>query len=211
MRACTTANVIAVCIALAAATFAACSGSSTSQSSPTPTGGATDSQTGTPTESGGTDSPGATGSSEETAAPAPAPKKKPETVADCKELKTEIVNEPPASAVPMNNATAPGDGAASDRLQPMVDLIKSNRDKFRCCFDLWARTNPGIAGRVTIKVKLDQHGTLTSSEIVAKDTTIRAPEVHSCILEVTKSLTYPKSPSGKETTYTHPFDFKARN
>ena len=30
-------------------------------------------------------------------------------------------------------------------------------------------------------------------------------------IEVAKSLSYPKSPSGKETTYTHPFDFKARN
>ena len=88
--------------------------------------------------------------------------------------------------------------------------MKANRDKFRCCFDLWARNNPGAAGRVALRVKLDPNGALTTSEIVDKDTTVKAPEVHACIIDVAKSLTYPKSPSGKETTYTHPFDFKAR-
>jgi hypothetical protein len=210
MRACTTANAIVLGLSLAALTFAACSGSSTTQTSQTPTD-TTESQTGAPSEGAATDSPAATGDGEQAAA-TPAPKKQPETVADCKELKTDITNEPPSSAVAMNNATAPdgGDGGTSDRLQPMVDLMRANRDKFRCCFDLWARKNPGAAGRVTLKVKLDPNGTLGSSEI-GKDTSVAAPEVHACILEVAKSLTYPKSPSGKETTYTHPFDFKARH
>ena len=111
----------------------------------------------------------------------------------------------------MNNATAPGDAGTSDRLDPMVELIRSNRDKFRCCFDLWGRKNPGSAGRVMMRVKLKPDGTLITAETITKDSTITAPEVHSCILDVAKSLTYPKSPSGKETTYTHPFDFKAHH
>lgn len=215
MRACTTANAVFAGVAFVALTIAACGGPSTS-SQPPGTGEP-------PTEGspGGSDATNATGDTGKTGSPTgasdpqPEPKKIPQSTADCKELKTDITNEPPAGAVAMNNATAPKAGAeTSDRLQPLVDLIKANRDKFRCCFDLWARNNPGAAGRVTIQLKLDPEGKLTSSEIVKNDkgdTTVAAPEVHACIIDVSKSLTYPKSPSGKETTYKHPFDFKARN
>lgn len=214
MRACTTANAVFAGLVLAALTFAACGGSSTS--SPPP--GSGDSQ-GSP-GSGASDSPGGSASSPgggSTESPAgselakPEEKKVPQTAADCRDLKTDITNEPPSGAVAMNNATAPKDGSAtSDRLQPLVDLMKTNRDKFRCCFDLWARKNPGASGRVSIQLKIDPEGKLTSADIAQNDTTVAAPEVHSCILDVAKSLTYPKSPSGKETTYKHPFDFKAR-
>jgi hypothetical protein len=209
MRACTTANAVFAGVVLAALTFAACGGSSTSSQTP---GSGDPSTEGSPA-SGASDSSGqaAQSSGGETPA-APAEKKEPQTTADCKELKTEITNEPPSTAVPMNNATAPKEGAEkSSRLQPLADLMKANRDKFRCCFDLWARTKPGAAGRVSIQLKLDPEGKLTSSEIAQADTTVAAPEVHACVLEVAKSITYPKSPNGKETTYKHPFDFKARH
>ncbi|HLM74415.1 MAG TPA: AgmX/PglI C-terminal domain-containing protein [Polyangiaceae bacterium] len=205
MRACTTANAVFAGVVLAALTFAACGGSSTS--SPPP--GSGDSKTEGSPASGASDSPGDTGQNAGSEAK-PEPKQ-PQTTADCKELKTDITNEPPSSAVAMNNATAPKEGSeTSSRLQPLVDLIKANRDKFRCCFDLWARNQVGASGRVSIQLKIDPEGKLTSAEIAQADTTVAAPEVHACILDVARSLTYPKSPTGKETTYKHPFDFKAR-
>lgn len=204
MRACTTANAVFAGVVFAALTFAACGGSNTSSQTP----GDPQSE-GSPT-SGTAESSGAAAATQ--GGDAPAEKKEPQTAADCKELKTEITNEPPAGAVPMNNATAPKEGSeTSTRLQPLADLMKANRDKFRCCFDLWARNNPGASGRVSITLKLDPEGKLTSSEIAQADTTVAAPEVHACILDVAKSITYPKSPTGKETTYKHPFDFKARH
>jgi hypothetical protein len=207
MRACTTTNAVFAGVVLAALTFAACGGSSTS--SPPP--GSGDSQTEGSPSSGASDPAGGTSQTAAGGAETKAETKQPQTTADCKELKTDITNEPPAGAVPMNNATAPKEGSdTSTRLQPLVDLIKANRDKFRCCFDLWARNVPGASGRVSIQLKIDPEGKLASSEIAKTDTTVEAPEVHACILDVAKSLTYPKSPNGKETTYKHPFDFKAR-
>jgi outer membrane biosynthesis protein TonB len=204
MRACTTANAVFAGVVLAALTFAACGGSSTS--SPPP--GSGDSKTEGSPSSGASESTGDTGAGSETKSEPP---KQPQTTADCKELKTDITNEPPSSAVPMNNATAPKEGSeTSSRLQPLVDLIKANRDKFRCCFDLWARNQVGASGRVSIQLKIDPEGKLTNAEIAQADTTVAAPEVHACILDVARSLSYPKSPTGKETTYKHPFDFKAR-
>lgn len=214
MRACTTANTIALGLILAVVTFAACGGSNSSTQSSQPTGmssAAPDekspSEQAAPGDTGAAQAPDAKGAVAAKTAP-----KEPETAADCKELKSEIVNEPPSSAVPMNNATAPSDSApASDRLAPITALVRSNRDKFRCCFDLWGRKNPGGAGNVNMKVKIDPEGKLLNAEIVPKDTTVTAPEVHACILEVAKSLAWPKSPSGKDTTYTHPFSFKAHH
>ncbi len=216
MRACTTANAIALGLVLAIASFAACGGSNSSTQSSQPQGAAStapdETKAGTTGTETGAAKPSETVAPSETAA-AKTAAKQPESAADCKEIQSVIVNEPPDSAVPMNNATAPNAdaGVVSDRLSPLASLMKSNRDKFRCCFDLWGRKNPGGAGRVALRLKLDPEGKLTSSEIVAKDTTVTASEVHACMLEVAKVLPYPKSQSGKETTYTHPFDFKARH
>jgi outer membrane biosynthesis protein TonB len=206
MRACTTANAILLGVVLAAATFAACASSGT-QTPPPGDPNATDPNADPAAASAATE-----GSPDTTeAAPQAPPKKQPETVADCKELQSDITNEPPPNAVPMNNATAPLDGGVSTRLQPMVDIMRANRDKFRCCFDLWARKNPGASGRIMLRVKLKPDGAVVTSEVVQKDSTVTAPEVHACVAEVARSLTYPASPNGKETTYTHPFDFKARH
>lgn len=208
MRACTTANAIFLGLALGVAAFAACTGQSTPpQTSQSPGSSETEAQPAATSGPSASGTPGAATSPEATKPAA----KQPETTADCKELATDITNEPPATAVPMNNASPTPDGSASsDRLQPLVDLIKAKRDAFRCCFDLWARKNPGASGRIMLKVKLKPDGSVMSAETVDKDSTVQAPEVNACIIDVAKSLTYPKSPSGKETVYTHPFDFKAR-
>lgn len=208
MRACTAASAIFFGIVICAATFSACASSGTPpQTSDTSNG--TAEQSSVPTTSSATaDTTSATASSTGAAA---SPKKQPESAADCKELKTTITNEPPAGAVAMNNAAAPGDAGASDRLDPIVETIRSNRDKFRCCFDLWGRKNAGGAGRVWLALNLKPDGSIITAETLEKDSTVTAPEVHSCMVDVAKSISWPKSPSGKETKYRHPFDFKAHH
>ena len=122
---------------------------------------------------------------------------------------TEITNEPPSSGVVMNNAQSAKDPDASSRLTPMADVVKSKRDAFRCCFDLWAKNNPGQKGKVTFVFELAPDGTLKSSKVDPDKSDIKAPEVESCMVEVSKSLTYPKSPTGKVTIFSYPFEFKA--
>ena len=108
----------------------------------------------------------------------------------------------------MNNASP---DAGSTRLQPMMELIGQKRDGFRCCFDIWAKDHPGVNGRVTFNFELKPDGTLIKAESDKTESTITAPEVESCMVDLAKSLTYPKSPTGKQTTYRHRFDFKARH
>lgn len=208
MRVCATVNAACIGIVLAVATFSACAGSSTTS---TPGGGTTApgaAEPGSPqSEPAQADNPSA---GEPASAAAQTPKKQPETVADCKEMLTDLTNDtPPDGGVVMNNANADSD-AGSTRLQPMYELVTQKRNSFRCCFDIWAKNHPGVNGRVTFNFELKPDGTLVKTEVDKTESTITVPEVESCMGDVAKAMTYPKSPTGKVTTYRHRFDFKAR-
>ncbi len=192
MRSCTTANAIFLGLVISAASFAACS------SGPTP-------------PPSGPDAPTATAVQTTTVAPItpPPPKASPKTAADCKNLVSEITNDPPAG-VALNNAQSAKDAGASDRLEPLTDLIKSRRDGFRCCFDIWAKDHAGAQGAVKMVVKLKPDGSVISVDFDDTPNRVAAPEVESCIGDLAKSLPFPRSPAGKETKFTYPFDFKAR-
>jgi len=210
MRACATANTLAVLSVVFAATFSACASGSPDATSPGTSG---DEASKTQQATGAAATPGETGAASQTQTGAPAaqkaPRKEPQTVADCKELLTEITNEPSGGVV-MNNAQPANDAGSSDRFQPMVELMKEKRDGFRCCFDLWAKNNPGQSGKVAFTLELAPDGKLKSAQVKQDETDIKAPEVESCMVELAQSLTFPKSPSGKDTKYTHRFEFKAR-
>ena len=118
-----------------------------------------------------------------------------------------ITNEPPGNGrVTANAGVVP---AGSDRMQPMMDLIKANRDGFRKCFDLWGKKNPGQAGKIAFQFFLKVDGSLEKAAIKADEGDVHAAEVESCMITFAKTLTYPKSTIGKETIYTHRFEFKA--
>ena len=199
MRACATAN--AVFLGLTAATlvplaFAACSsGSTPAQPPPGPEAAATVT-TATVAPLPLTN-----------AADAPKPKPAPKSTADCKVVLSEITNTPPDGAVALNNAQTSKDAGATDRLESLTDLFKGKRDGFRCCFDVWAKDHPGTNGTVKLVLKLKPDGSVTSVEF--DDTANRVPDVEPCMAELAKSLSYPRSPSGKETKFRYPFDFKA--
>ncbi|HVK70392.1 MAG TPA: AgmX/PglI C-terminal domain-containing protein [Polyangium sp.] len=214
MRACATASFFATLSLTFAALFSACaSGSSPEASVPeaSPDKG-TNGESAAPKDEA-KPSPGAAAADQGTGAaatPPAAPRKAPEKASDCTDMLAELTNEPPANGVVMNNAQTAGDAGASDRFQPMSELIKSKRDAFRCCFDLWAKNNPGQKGKVAFTFELAPDGRLKESKIKQEESDIKAPEIESCMQDVAKGLSYPKSPSGKDTLFTYPFEFKAR-
>ena len=90
-----------------------------------------------------------------------------------------------------------------------MDLIKDKRDGFRKCFDLWGKKNPGQAGKIAFQFFLKPDGTLEKAAFKADEGDIHTPEVETCMIDFAKTLTYPKSSVGKDTVYTHRFEFKA--
>ena len=119
---------------------------------------------------------------------------------------SQITNEPAPGGTVTSNA---GPSGGSDRMQAMMDLVKANRDGFRKCFDLWGKKNPGQSGKIAFQFFLKPDGTLEKAAMKADEGDIHAVEIENCMIAFAKTLTYPKSGSGKDTTYTHRFEFKA--
>ena len=99
--------------------------------------------------------------------------------------------------------------AGSDRLQAMMDLVKANKDGFRKCFDLWGKKNPGQPGKIAFQFFLKPDGSLEKAQMKADEGDVHAVEVETCMIAFAKTLSYPKSGVGKDTIYTHRFEFKA--
>jgi len=199
MRACATVNAVFLGLACATLGFAACSSGSTPPQPPPPP----DAVAASPTPA----TPGAPPPVAPNATPS---KPTPRTAADCKALISDITNDPPAGAVALNNAQTARDAGATDRLEALTDLIKSKRDAFRCCFDVWAKDHPGAQGSVRLVLKLKPDGAVTSVGFDDAPNRVNAPEVEGCISDLANSLKYPASPSGKETKFRYPFDFRAK-
>jgi hypothetical protein len=122
----------------------------------------------------------------------------------------DITNTPPSNGVVMDNATPPGSSSVATRLQPIIDLIVANREKYRTCFDVWGKSNPGRELRVTFSIKLDKEGTLESSAFKPDETDVVDKPMETCMQNVSQSLKFPASPNGQETRYNHRFVFKAK-
>jgi hypothetical protein len=204
MRACANANAVFLGLVLAASGFAACAGGST------PPGAAP----------AAPDAPTSAPATLSTVAPLPLQspddvkgKPRPQTAAECRDLVSDITNDPPDGGVFLNNAMTAKDAGSSDRSASMTDVIKSHRDGFRCCFDLWAKTRPAgerAQGGVKLVIELEPDGAVTKVSFTDAPNRVAAPEVESCMGDLAKGLSYPKSPSGKKTKFTYPFDFKSR-
>ncbi len=133
-----------------------------------------------------------------------------EAALDCKEHWSEIVNEPPDAGVVMNNAMTAVDAGANDRFRSILEALKENGDGFRCCFDLWGRDHPGASGRMAVVIDLDMNGILRAARIKPEESDVHSAEVEASVTKFSKTISFPPSPSGRETKYTHLFEFKSK-
>lgn len=147
--------------------------------------------------------------------PPPPPSAKrplPKSALDCTNIATDITNDPPLDGgVAMNNATTAGDAGGSDRLVSVMEVIQKHRDAYRCCFDLWGKDHVGEEAKIALVLEIDPAGKLTKASFKEAETDLKDKDVEACMSDVAKKQTFPASPSGKETTYTHRFVFKSRS
>lgn len=133
---------------------------------------------------------------------------------DCKkmppeELRADLANEPDGG-VCMNNAMTSADAGSSDRCVGMTDAVRASRNAFRCCYDLYSRNNANMGAHVVLHVELAPDGAIKSTSLNKERSNLTAPEFESCMMAIAGGLTFPRSPSGKETKFNYPFDFKPR-
>lgn len=199
MRACATASAVFSGFAIAAATFLACSsGTGTPQPPPNPESSAPTSVT----------IPTASAALSATASAAASQSNGEAETAHCKQVLADTNGPLPEGGVVMNNAMTSADAGSSDRFRAVYELIATKKEGFRCCFDIWAKNNLGVRGKIGLKVELKPDGTVSSASLDPAQTDVHDPRVEACTIDLAKSLSYPKSPGGKITTFTYPFDFK---
>lgn len=93
----------------------------------------------------------------------------------------------------------------------MRAFFDAYRETFRCCFDaLWASQNRGASGTVGLFVNIDGTGAFSSAEIDPPNTSVQSTEVQACIVDIAKSLTYPKPANGKNIRYSRVLNFSPR-
>ncbi len=212
MRTCATASLVAILGIPLVVTFAACAGGSQTNGT-TPDKSTTDPKKDAPTEvrkdEPKTDTPGQTTTADAKPTEAVAPKSnEPTTTAECVAMLPEEVAEAADAGIVMNNAQTAADAGKSDRFAPLNQLVKSRRKGFRCCFDIWAKSHPKEPGKVLLAFELDPEGQVKSVTAKKEESSPMATEILPCLTEVTKSISFPKSPSGRDTKFTYPFDFK---
>jgi hypothetical protein len=108
-----------------------------------------------------------------------------------------------AASVPTTSGT--------DAQKQFDDTFQLYQEPFRCCFDaLYAPQAPRMNGQLALDVKVNHEGKLIGAEVLATDTNISMPEMHTCMLDIAKTVTYPKPANDSAIEYKRVFQFKAR-
>ncbi len=122
----------------------------------------------------------------------------PPTVAECKTMAQKA-----AASVPATSGT--------DVQKQFDDTFQVYQEPFRCCFDaLYAPQAPRMNGQVALDVKVNHEGKLIGAEVLSTESNITMPEMHTCMIDIAKTMTYPKPANDSAIDYKRVFQFKAR-
>ncbi|HMI82522.1 MAG TPA: AgmX/PglI C-terminal domain-containing protein [Polyangiaceae bacterium] len=117
-----------------------------------------------------------------------------------------------SSATPGPAAPAASAGKANDgpdrSLNDIRAVVANNRDAFRACYDKAVKAHPGIKGTYTLKFVVNPDGTVKSAEADSTKSEIHAVDLDTCAVGALKSLKFPPSKRGMESSVNYPFDFK---
>jgi outer membrane biosynthesis protein TonB len=121
----------------------------------------------------------------------------------------EPAPRPPADPEP----AAPGKagaakGADSRSTESIRAVVVANRARARACYDQALEKLPDLSGDLTIRFTLDPKGKVRAAELNRQRSTIVAPELVECVAGVIRSLSFPPSARGMESTVNYPFNFE---
>lgn len=153
--------------------------------------------------------PSATSSSEPAASVAPVDAPSAPSHAPAAPSASGDVELPASSAKAWNNAQSDGAAPVTDRnVSDYQAIVQNNRDKFRACYDASLAASPGIQGRVTVRFVLSPDGSLKEGAIDPSASDITKPDLERCLVAALRSLKFPPSKRGMESTVRYPFNFK---
>lgn len=86
-------------------------------------------------------------------------------------------------------------------------VIQAQSARIRFVYEQELLKNPGLNGRVAVKLVIDEKGNVTRAEI--SESTLNSPAMEKRILEVIRALKFPPVPGGGTVVVTYPFIFRA--
>ena len=165
-----------------------------------------------PTSAADATAPSATAAATDTGKPAPSTTEPApsagKTRADCPKIPESTVDVPPLDAGVMSNAQP--DAAHDRNASDLNAIVQRHRDRFRCCYDVAQQAHPGIAGEFVLDFTLNPDGSLKSAAHNKERSVIKDDGMGECAIDVIKSISFPASKKGKETSVSYPFGFKPK-
>jgi hypothetical protein len=142
--------------------------------------------------------PAATAPSDPAPAPAPDPAAEPAASS----------SPPPAAATPAaDEAAAPSEQEDDRTMEVIAAVVKANRQKARDCYEKALKQNSALKGDLVVHFTLKPNGKVKEATLNRERSTITEPSVVNCVIDVIRSLEYPKSSKGFESTVNYPFNF----
>ena len=119
-----------------------------------------------------------------------------------------------AAKHPDAKPAAAGDAPPADPKAPETrsmdvirKLVMDNRKAARKCYEDARKDLKDLKGDVVIHFVLDPEGKVKSAELNQERSTLKSPAVSDCVIGVVKSIPFPKSSRGMETSTNYPFNF----
>ena len=115
-------------------------------------------------------------------------------------------SEPSGAAATTGEAsrTPPKDARGRSEIQ---QVMASNRDAVRACYDAALAQNPGIHGDLVVSFVIDPRGNVKQAEVNWAESDIHVPELDTCAIEAVTAIKFPPSSRGMESKVTYPFNF----
>lgn len=89
-------------------------------------------------------------------------------------------------------------------------VVEYNLDKIQGCYEetLADKDNP-VQGKLMTSFIITPEGLVKKAKVERQGTTLKEPKLHSCVVAVLSTLTFPKPPDKKEHPLEYPFNLKA--
>jgi hypothetical protein len=118
-----------------------------------------------------------------------------------------LTDAPPGSTT--EPSEAPADLGAGDTrtTDSIAALVKAHRKEARDCYEKALKQIPGLKGDIVIHFTLKPNGEVKQAELNEPRSTIREASVTTCVIGVVRTIAFPKSSKGLETTVNYPFNF----
>lgn len=109
---------------------------------------------------------------------------------------------------------APAEGPDTRKMPFTPESVKTVvaywQPKIQTCYEeTLASKDKDVQGVLKTKFIVGGSGIVKKAEVLKKGTTLKEPKLHECVVTVLSSMTFPKTPSGKDQPIEFPFNLKA--